>query len=233
MPEPASITLFSTGCLGLVIRALQRRYRAVRPYVDWIAAFALFVLAGPTMLLCAMLVKLTSGGPVFYTQERVGQFERVFRIIKFRTMYDGAESETGPVWASGDADPRVTPVGRVLRRLHLDELPQLINVLRGEMSLIGPRPERPHFVAMLREQVRDYGKRFAVKPGITGLAQVKLGYDRTLRDVRRKVKYDCLYIRRMCWWVDLLIIVGTLNRVLLGGADGGAGKGVRPLARSD
>jgi len=216
MPEPASITLFSTACLGLVIRALQRRYRAVRPYVDWMAAFVLFVLSTPAMLFCAMLVKLTSRGPVFYTQERVGQFERVFRIIKFRTMYDGAESETGPVWASGDADPRVTPVGRVLRRLHLDELPQLINVLRGEMSLIGPRPERPHFVAMLREQVRDYGKRFAVKPGITGLAQVKLGYDRTLRDVRRKVKYDCMYIRRMCWWVDFLIISGTAARVLLG-----------------
>jgi len=216
MPEPASITLFSTACLGLVVRALQRRYRAVRPYVDWMAALVLFVLASPAMLFCAMLVKLTSRGPVFYTQERVGQFERVFRIIKFRTMYDGAESETGPVWASGEADPRVTPVGRVLRRLHLDELPQLINVLRGQMSLIGPRPERPHFVGMLREQVRDYGKRFAVKPGITGLAQVKLGYDRTLRDVRRKVKYDCMYIRRMCWWVDFLIISGTVARVVLG-----------------
>ena len=231
MPEPASITLFSTACLGLVIRALQRRYRAVRPYVDWMVALVLLVLASPAILLCAIVVKLTSRGPVFYTQERVGQFQRVFRIIKFRTMYDGAESETGPVWASGDADPRVTPVGRVLRRLHLDELPQLINVLRGEMSVIGPRPERPHFVAMLREHVRGYEKRFAVKPGITGLAQVKLGYDRTLRDVRRKVRYDSMYIRRMCWWVDLLIIMGTLNKVLLGGV--GAGKEVKPLARSD
>ena len=229
MPEPASITLLGTGCLGLAIRALRTRYLAVRPYADWVMALGLLVLASPVMIVCAVLVKLTSRGPAFYRQERVGQRGRVFRMIKFRTMFDGAEAETGPVWAPDD-DSRVTAVGRLLRRYHLDELPQLINVLRGEMSIIGPRPERPHFVEQLRRDVPGYEKRLAVKPGITGLAQIRAGYDHTLRDVKRKVKLDCLYIRRMCWWVDFLILMGTLNRVLFGRRE--RGKEVRPLRQT-
>jgi lipopolysaccharide/colanic/teichoic acid biosynthesis glycosyltransferase len=195
---------------------LQAKYLAAKPYVDWIGSLVLLILTSPVIAVCAVLIKLTSSGPAFYSQERVGLGGRIFRILKLRTMRPDAEDGMGPVWANGDEDGRVTPVGRVLRRLHLDELPQFINVLRGEMSLIGPRPERPELVEQLKEQVPNYERRLSVKPGITGLAQVRNGYDRTVRDVRRKVRLDCLYIRRMCWWVDFLIIVGTFSAVLLG-----------------
>lgn len=216
MPEPASITLFTTGCVGLTVRLLQRKYRAVKPYFDRTVAAMLFVLFSPVMVACGLLVKLTSRGPVFYTQERVGQNGRVFKIFKFRTMRADAEVSTGPVWCSGEGDPRITSLGRFLRQTHLDELPQLINVIRGDMSLIGPRPERPEFVSELAKRIPDYERRLSVRPGITGLAQIRAGYDRSLRDVRRKVKLDCLYIRRMCWWVDFMIITGTLVNVLKG-----------------
>lgn len=216
MPEPASITLFTTGCVGLMVRLLQRKYRAIKPYFDRVVAAMLFVLFSPVMVACGLLVKLTSRGPVFYTQERVGQNGHVFKIFKFRTMREDAEVSTGPVWCSGESDPRITPLGRFLRQAHLDELPQLINVIRGDMSLIGPRPERPEFVSELTKRIPDYERRLSVRPGITGLAQIRAGYDRSLRDVRRKVKLDCLYIRRMCWWVDFMIITGTLVNVLKG-----------------
>jgi lipopolysaccharide/colanic/teichoic acid biosynthesis glycosyltransferase len=166
------------------------------------------------MLVCAVLIKLTSRGPVLYVQERVGLGGRIFRMYKLRTMRNGAENETGPVWANGDEDTRVTPIGRFLRRSHLDEVPQLINVLKGDMSLVGPRPERPHFVSQFEGAIPDYGDRLKVKPGITGLAQLRVGYDRSVFDVRRKVLWDRTYIRRMCWWVDFLIVAGTLSRTL-------------------
>jgi lipopolysaccharide/colanic/teichoic acid biosynthesis glycosyltransferase len=214
MPEPASITLLTTGCIGLAVRFLQRRYREAKPYVDWAVSLALLVLTGPLMLVCAALVKLTSRGPAFYTQERVGLHGRIFRIIKLRTMRRDAEVDTGPVWANGQEDPRVTPIGTFLRRTHLDEFPQLINVLKGDMSLVGPRPERPCFVEELKAKVPGYERRLAVKPGITGMAQILAGYDQTIRDVRLKVYLDCTYMRRMCWWVDVRIIAGTISRVL-------------------
>jgi lipopolysaccharide/colanic/teichoic acid biosynthesis glycosyltransferase len=143
----------------------------------------------------------------------VGKDHREFTLYKLRTMRVGAESATGPVWAQGDNDPRVTAIGRLLRRTHLDELPQLVNVLKGEMSLVGPRPERPYFVKQLMQQIPDYERRLSVKPGITGLAQVRAGADRNIRDVKRKVKLDCLYIRRMCWWVDFVILFNTVRKV--------------------
>lgn len=216
MPEPATMALMGTGLIGLLVRYVRRKYRAAKPYVEWVVALVLLVLTGPVILLCAALVKLTSRGPAFYSQERVGKDGRIFKIIKLRTMLQDAEASTGPVWADGDDDPRLAPLGCILRHTHLDEFPQLINVLRGEMSLVGPRPERPHFVDQLRDRIPDYDRRLTVRPGMTGLAQIRTGYDQTLRDVRRKVKLDCLYIRRMCWWVDFVIIVGTLGRILLG-----------------
>ena len=181
--------------------------------MDWVVALVLLIACAPLIALCALLIRLTSKGPAFYTQERVGLNGRTFTLYKLRTMRVGAEAQTGPVWAQGNNDPRVTPIGHLLRRAHLDELPQLLNVLRGDMSLVGPRPERPYFVSQLERQIPDYGRRLSVKPGITGLAQIRAGADRNIRDVRRKVKLDCLYIRRMCWWVDFMILVDTLRKV--------------------
>lgn len=212
MPEPATITLVGTSFLAMSLRYVRAKYRFLKPYFDQVVAVLLLVVSAPVIALCAALVRLTSRGPVFYRQERVGENGQIFDIIKLRTMRVDAESKTGPAWSTGEADPRVTGVGRLLRKTHLDELPQLVNVIRGEMSLVGPRPERPHFVEKLKESVPGYECRLAIKPGITGLAQVRAGYDRDLRDVRRKVKLDAMYINRMCWWVDFVIIWKTMGK---------------------
>ncbi len=195
----------------MAMRFLQRRYRDAKPWFDRIFGLMLLVFFAPVIAVCAVLVKLTSKGPAFYAQERVGQGGKIFKIIKLRSMRIDAETRSGPVWAEDD-DPRVTCVGCVLRKMHLDELPQLINVLRGEMSLVGPRPERPHFVEQLTKQLRGYEQRLSVKPGITGLAQVRARPDQTLRDVRRKIKLDAMYIRNMCWLVDFVVMVRTLRK---------------------
>ena len=211
MPEPATLTLLGTGFIAMGVRYLRTKYRSMKPKFDRIVGLAMLVAFAPIIGLTALLVKLTSRGPAFYRQERVGEHGRTFNIIKIRTMRLDAETKSGPVWADAH-DPRVTLIGGFLRRTHLDELPQLVNVVRGEMSLVGPRPERPHFVEQLRERIPGYDRRLAVKPGITGLAQVRAGYDYALRDVRRKVKLDTMYAQRMCWWVDFIIIVRTMGK---------------------
>jgi exopolysaccharide biosynthesis polyprenyl glycosylphosphotransferase len=165
--------------------------------------------------LVALCTKLTSRGPVFYKQERVGLNGKSFIIWKFRTMRTDAEEHTGPVWAKKD-DKRVTCFGKILRRTRFDELPQLLNVLKGEMSFIGPRPERPHFVNLLSESIPNYTHRLRVKPGITGWAQIHINYDRNVDDVRRKVEHDIYYIENMSLLIDLMIIVVTFKVVLTG-----------------
>lgn len=210
MPEPATITLVGTGFVAMIVRYLRQKYQDAKPWFDKVVASMLLVGFAPVIAFCAALVRLTSRGPAFYTQERVGQGGETFNIIKIRSMRLDAE-RNGPAWAESQ-DPRVTFVGGILRRTHLDELPQLINVIRGEMSLVGPRPERPHFVEKLVREVPGYERRLMVKPGITGLAQVRAGYDHELRDVRRKVKLDSMYISKMCWWVDFVIIVRTMGK---------------------
>lgn len=212
MPEPATLTLLGIGVVAMSVQYFRRKYRQGKGYFDRVTAACLLVLFAPVIALSALLVKLTSRGPAFYLQERVGENGRIFRIIKLRTMQAHAEQQTGPVWSPGPDDTRVTPLGRFLRSTHLDELPQLINVARGEMSLVGPRPERPHFVTRLKKTVPGYEERLKVKPGITGLAQVRTGYDHTLRDVRKKVKLDIMYMRKMCWWVDFVIIARTVRK---------------------
>jgi lipopolysaccharide/colanic/teichoic acid biosynthesis glycosyltransferase len=162
----------------------------------------------PIVLFAALLVKLTSRGPAFYSQTRVGKNGKLFTILKLRTMIDNCESLTGPRW-SMPGDPRITPIGWFLRKSHLDELPQLLNVLRGEMSLIGPRPERPEFVPNLERSFSSYRQRLNVKPGVTGLAQVQLPPDTDLESVRRKLAHDLYYIRHLTPWLDLRLLVCT------------------------
>ena len=171
------------------------------------------VVALPLMLLIALAVKLSSSGPVLYRQVRVGMDGVPFTVYKFRSMRANAEAETGAVWASKD-DPRVTPVGRVLRMLRLDELPQLFNVLKGEMSLVGPRPERPEFVEALSAQIPYYRQRHCVRPGITGWAQINYKYGDTLEDTITKLEYDLFYIKNMSLTLDSYIIFHTVKAML-------------------
>ena len=173
------------------------------------------LLSAPLVAILAALIRLDSPGPVFFRQERVGKNGRVFALVKLRTMRVDAEATTGPVWARL-ADPRATRVGRILRRTRLDELPQFFNVLLGDMSLVGPRPERPAFVVQLQEQIPFYMYRQVLKPGITGWAQVCFPYGASIEDAREKLEYDLYYIKNRSFFLDLLILVQTVQVVLFG-----------------
>lgn len=179
--------------------------------------FSLVILLGflPLWFLIAVLIKIDSKGPIFYTQERVGKDGKVFKIIKFRSMVAAAERATGPVWAQ-DNDPRVTYVGRVLRKLRLDEIPQFLNILDGDMSLVGPRPERPFFVEQLKKEIPLYTRRLRIRPGLTGWAQVKGVYDQSIEHVKQKLEYDLFYIENMSFRMDLKIILNTIYVMLKG-----------------
>jgi exopolysaccharide biosynthesis polyprenyl glycosylphosphotransferase len=179
-----------------------------------VAAGAGLLVASPIMLLTALAVRVSSPGPVLYRQERVGLDGELFTVYKFRSMRVDAEAGTGAVWAQKD-DPRVTSVGRIIRRIRFDELPQLINVLKGEMSMVGPRPERPEFVRSLNEQIPYYRQRHCVRPGITGWAQINYKYGDTLEDTITKLEYDLYYIKNMSWALDNYIIFHTLKAMLL------------------
>ena len=172
------------------------------------------VLSFPLMVLTALAVRLSSPGPVLYRQARVGLDDSLFTVYKFRSMRADAETGTGPVWAQKD-DPRVTTVGRIIRRIRFDELPQLFNVLRGEMSMVGPRPERPEFVKALNDQIPYYRQRHCVRPGITGWAQISYKYGDTLEDTITKLEYDLYYIKNMSMALDNYIIFHTLKAMLL------------------
>jgi sugar transferase (PEP-CTERM system associated) len=172
------------------------------------------VLTAPIMLLAAILVKLSSPGPALFRQDRVGKDNRIFTLYKFRSMYTNAEASSGAVWAKPD-DPRVTPVGKWLRKLRLDELPQLLNVLRGDMSIVGPRPERPEFVKELTERIPYYRQRHCVKPGITGWAQINHNYGGTVEDTIIKLEYDLYYIKNLAPALDAFIMFHTAKVMLL------------------
>jgi sugar transferase (PEP-CTERM system associated) len=182
--------------------------------IDIAAAFVGLLLGIPLFLLIALVVKLTSHGSVLYHQARVGQHGRVFTVHKFRSMFADAEAQTGPVWASAN-DQRVTPIGRFLRRMRLDELPQLWNVLIGDMSLVGPRPERPAFVRQLTTQIPFYGQRHTIRPGLTGWAQVRYTYAASVEDALEKLQYDLFYIKNRSLALDLFVIFTTFKTVLL------------------
>jgi sugar transferase (PEP-CTERM system associated) len=182
--------------------------------INLVVAAIGIVASMPIMLLTALAVRLTSAGPVLYRQVRVGMDGLLFTLYKFRSMRADAEAATGAVWASKD-DPRVTPVGRIIRKLRIDEIPQLFNVLKGEMSIVGPRPERPEFVQALSEKIPYYRQRHCVRPGITGWAQVNYKYGDTLEDTVQKLEYDLYYIKNMSPSLDCYIIFLTIKAILL------------------
>jgi lipopolysaccharide/colanic/teichoic acid biosynthesis glycosyltransferase len=193
----------------------SRAAAAVKRTLDLIAATVLLVLTAPLSLLVAVWIKLHDGGPVLFRQTRVGRHSAPFVLRKFRSMRVDAEASTGPVWAQAD-DPRVTTVGRWMRPLGIDEIPQVWNVLRGEMSFVGPRPERPEFVRTLEAAIPCYRHRHAVRPGITGWAQVNFPYGATVEDARHKLEYDLYYLEHASVRMDLAIMLRT-GRLALSG----------------
>jgi exopolysaccharide biosynthesis polyprenyl glycosylphosphotransferase len=192
----------------------SRATRAGKRVVDLVLAAVGVALASPLMLLTALAVRLETAGPVLYKQERVGENGRLFTLCKFRSMRADAETGT-PIWAK-EKDDRVTRVGRFIRITRLDELPQLWNVLRGDMSFVGPRPERPFFVEQLAAVIPFYMERHAVKPGVTGWAQVKYRYGSSVEDAMEKLRYDLYYIKHLSIVFDLTIVVDTVKVILLG-----------------
>ena len=183
-------------------------YPFCRGVAEFVAALILLVVTAPIVFVAASAVRLTSRGPALYAQRRLGRGGRVYTMYKLRSMYHECERQSGICW-SRPGDPRITPVGRFLRFTHIDELPQLWNVLKREMSLIGPRPERPELVARLTHDIPRYRERLQVRPGVTGLAQVQLPYDSSLESVRRKLAYDLYYIEAVSPGLDLRILFGT------------------------
>lgn len=189
--------------------------RITKRLVDLSMAFLGLVILTPVMIVVAILIKLDSPGPVIFKQERCGLGGKSFKMLKFRSMRTDAEADSGPTWAAED-DPRITRMGGYLRKSRLDEVPQLINVIRGEMSLVGPRPERPWFVERLAQTVPNYQLRHTVKPGITGEAQIFVGYDTCYEDVVRKVQHDLSYIRNKGILHDFKLLVQTVSIISTG-----------------
>jgi exopolysaccharide biosynthesis polyprenyl glycosylphosphotransferase len=195
------------------LNTLYNRYS--KRVLDLLISIPVFLLISPFWGIISILIKLDSNGPVLYKQDRIGENHRLFTIRKFRSMKCDAEMETGPVWST-DADPRITRVGAWLRRFRLDEIPQLLNVIKGEMSIIGPRPERPFFMEQLMQEFPFYYRRHKIRPGITGWAQIKQPYDRDINDVRKKLKYDFYYIENLSFSLDMKILASTAWVMLSG-----------------
>lgn len=200
---------------GISFQCLRKYYVYFKRGFDIFISSLGLIIFSPLFIIVSLLIKIDSDGPVFFRQERVGKDGKIFKIWKFRTMRMNAERETGPVWAQ-DNDPRITGIGRFLRTTHLDEIPQLINVFKGEMSLIGPRPERPEMISEITKHIPDFPKRLCITPGITGLAQSRYKYGASIRDASHKLKYDLLYMRKMCWLLDFQIILWTIEKVVTG-----------------
>lgn len=197
-------------------RKRETRFVSVfREMVHRLLALAGLILSLPIALLTALLIKIESRGPIFYKQERIGLNGKEFNVFKFRSMRVDAEQDGKPVWAAED-DDRTTMVGKIIRKMRIDEIPQFINIIRGEMSFVGPRPERPHFVAQLANEIPFYEHRHLVAPGLTGWAQIKYPYGASIEDARRKLQYDLYYIKNQSLALDLVIVFETVKTVLFG-----------------
>ena len=205
--RPSSL-IFSDGFKRSII------FKRIKRGFDVVLSIVGLAVTMPLNVLLSAAIKVDSSGPVLYKQERVGKDGKIFRLLKFRSMRENAEPD-GPVWADV-SDDRATRVGKVIRKMRLDEIPQMVNVLRGEMSFVGPRPERPFFVEQLRKELPYYFQRHTVKPGITGWAQIKCPYGASKEDALEKLKYDYYYIKHMSLIFDLTVIMETIKTVLLG-----------------
>lgn len=205
--------IYGVPLIEVMPEILPYSSKLIKRFIDIFLSFTILLLFLPFWVLVALLIKITSKGDIFYKQIRVGKNEKLFTMYKFRSMYQSAE-EYGPEWA-GESDPRITTIGKVLRKVYIDEIPQLINVIKNEMSLVGPRPERPHFVEILKKEIPYYYKRLSIKPGITGWAQIKHKYDYSLNDVKVKLQYDFYYIENMSLKLDFKIIINTILVILL------------------
>ncbi|MFL6336859.1 MAG: TIGR03013 family XrtA/PEP-CTERM system glycosyltransferase [Pyrinomonadaceae bacterium] len=211
-----SLDMMRPSWLIFSSRARQARLSAlIRTLFHRSAAFVGAVVSLPVVLLTAALIKLDSPGPVLYSQERVGKNGRPFRVYKFRSMRTDAERD-GPVWASKEGDARTTRVGRVIRKVRVDEIPQFWNILRGDMNFVGPRPERPHFVKQLAEEIPFYEQRHLIPPGLTGWAQIKYPYGASVEDARQKLQYDLYYIKNQSLLLDAVILFETVKTILFG-----------------
>jgi sugar transferase (PEP-CTERM system associated) len=194
---------------------ILRRVRIMKRIIDLAVSATMLIMLMPLIILVAILIKIDSKGPIFFSQERMGEKHTLFNVHKFRSMVENAEKLTGPIWAL-DNDDRITRVGRIIRKLRIDEIPQLWNVLKGEMSFVGPRPEREYFVKELEAKIPYYGERFIVKPGITGWAQVSYGYGASVDDAIEKLNYDLFYTKNFSIFMDLMIIMRTVKIVIFG-----------------
>ena len=207
--------LYGIPLIDIMPELMPEWEKKLKRISDITVSLLILTLSLPLNVLVSILIKLDSKGPIIFKQDRIGMNNKEFRIYKFRSMYLDAEKHTGPVWSQKD-DPRVTRVGRILRQLRIDEIPQFFNVLKGEMSLVGPRPERPFFVKMLAEKLPYYKRRLKVRPGITGWAQVKHKYDENIEDVKIKLRYDLFYIENMSLRMDIKILARTIYVVIFG-----------------
>jgi len=207
--------MYGLPLIEVLPEPMQAWEQSLKRLLDFTISLLVLLIGLPLWVLLSLLVRVSSSGPAIYRQRRIGQKSREFTMYKFRTMKNHAEKETGPVWAS-EEDPRYTKLGKWLRKTRLDEVPQFFNVLKGDMSLVGPRPERPFFVEKLAREIPLYSRRHRVKPGITGWAQVKWHYDTSLEDVQQKVKYDLFYIENMSLRRDLQILFRTVYTTLRG-----------------
>jgi len=212
MPEPTTVIAVGTGVMGLGAHLAKRYFDAAKEVIDIVLGAMAFVLTLPLLVFCMVLVKFSSRGPIFYTQVRVGKDGREFTMYKFRTMRSDAEALSGAKWAEQD-DPRIVKSCRWMRISHVDELPQILNVIRGEMSLVGPRPERLEILEKLEKTYPNVRKRLAVRPGITGLAQVRNGYDATVEGFGAKLESDLEYIENRGWRNELRILLATFGKV--------------------
>jgi len=213
--QARTMQLYGIPLIDIMPELMPEWEKKLKRLMDLIVSLIIILITMPVWLITAVAIKLESKGPVFFTQERCGQNGSVFRMIKFRSMRKDAEKLTGPVWSQKD-DTRITGVGKIIRKVRIDEIPQMINVLTGEMSLVGPRPERPFFVEKLAGEIPYYKRRLKVRPGVTGWAQVKHKYDETIEDVKIKLRYDLFYIENMSLRMDFKIIFRTIFVVLFG-----------------